>query len=244
MPTGSNLRSHYSAMHNDWGTMMVQQVLTRRTLMQQGVTVAMAVALTGATSAQAKAPLKLVAFGDSLTAGYGVAPQDAFPVQLELALRRRGHTIEIMNAGVSGDTASVAAERFDWAIPAGTDAVIVELGANDALRGLDPKQARAHLSAIMSKLKARNIPILLAGMKAPLNWGTEYAATFDAIYPELAKEHSALLYPFFLDGVILQTDLNQPDGIHPNSKGVAQIVQRILPSVEALIAKSLTTNKS
>lgn len=190
-----------------------------------------------AQAAEAAAPIKIVAFGDSLTAGYMLQPSEAFPVQLEAALRAKGHSVEIVNAGVSGDTTSGGRERLDWSIPEGTEAVIVELGANDALRGIDPKEARASLDAIMSKLKARNMSVLLAGMVAPSNWGEDYRRAFDKMYPELAQEYGALLYPFFLEGVATDPKLNMGDGLHPTAAGVAEIVKRITPKVEELIAR-------
>ncbi len=185
----------------------------------------------------ADAPVRIVAFGDSLTAGYRLQPSQAFPVQLQAALKANGHDVEIANAGVSGDTASGGLERFDWAVPEGTEAVILELGANDALRGIDPKQTRASLDAILTKLKARNIDVLLAGMVAPRNWGEPYRAEFDVIYPELAKTHETLLYPFFLEGVATDAKLNLDDGLHPTAGGIGKIVERILPNVEELIAR-------
>jgi acyl-CoA thioesterase-1 len=183
------------------------------------------------------APIKIVALGDSLTAGYMLQPSEAFPVQLQAALKAKGHDVEIVNAGVSGDTAAAGLERFDWAVPDGIAAAIVELGANDALRGIDPKQTRASLEGILDRLKARNIDVLLAGMRAPTNWGEDYRAAFDAIYPDLAQRHGSLLYPFFLDGVATDTKLNMGDGLHPTAAGVAEIVHRILPKVEELIAR-------
>jgi acyl-CoA thioesterase-1 len=189
-----------------------------------------------ATADDGRKPFRIVALGDSLTAGYGVAPSEAFPAQLEKALRAKGHNVEILNAGVSGDTTAGGLQRFDWAVPEGTDAVILELGANDALRGIDPDLSRAALDKILGKLKARSIgKVLLAGMKAPSNWGADYVAKFDAMYPELAAKYQATLYPFFLDGVAQRPDLNQPDGLHPTAKGIAEIVSRILPSVESII---------
>lgn len=182
-------------------------------------------------------PVKLVAFGDSLTAGYLLKPQDAFPAQLSAALTAKGYNVEISNAGVSGDTTAAGLERFEWAVPAGTDAVILELGANDALRGQPPAETRANLEAIILKLKERNIDVLLTGMKAPKNWGEDYARTFDAIYPDLAEKHGLLLYPFFLDGIALDSKLNLDDGLHPNGEGVSVIVKRILPSVEQLLQR-------
>jgi acyl-CoA thioesterase-1 len=179
----------------------------------------------------------LVVFGDSLTAGLGVAQQDAFPSQLEAALRTRAHKVRVLNAGVSGDTTAAGLSRLDWAIPAEADAVIVELGANDALRGLDPGQTRANLDEILTRLTEKNLPVLLTGMLAPRNMGREYAQAFDPIYSELAEKHGVLLYPFFLEGVTGERALNQPDGLHPNAKGVARIVDAILPAVEQLLAK-------
>ena len=183
------------------------------------------------------APVRIVAFGDSLTAGYMLAPNQAFPVQLEKALVAKGYNVAVLNAGVSGDTTAAALERFDWAIPDGVDAAIVELGANDALRGLPPARARANLAEIVARLKARGIEVLLAGMSAPRNFGDAYVKEFDAIYPELAKSSGTLLYPFFLDGVAMQAGLNLNDGMHPNPRGVSAIVERIMPAVEQLIAR-------
>jgi len=182
-------------------------------------------------------PMRIVAFGDSLTAGYMLPPQDAFPVQLERALKAEGRAVEVINAGVSGDTTAGGLERFDWAVPEGTDAVILELGANDALRGIDPALSRANLRKILARLRQRNIEVLLAGMSAPRNWGDAYVQAFDRMYPELAAETGAIHYPFFLDGVALRADLNLGDGLHPNGKGVAVIVKAIRPSVEKLIGR-------
>lgn len=229
--------------------MMVQYAQsTRRPLFAQFAQMALAVLIFNAQAAfpahAAAQPVKLVVFGDSLVAGFGVAPNDAFPAQLDAALKARGIIAQIINAGVSGDTTSVAVERFDWAIPDGTQAVILEFGGNDALRGIDPKATRANLTALITKLKARGIKVLLAGMKSPRNWGDDYARAFDAIFPELATQQAVLLYPFFLEGVAIDPNLNQSDGIHPNAKGVAEIVKRILPSVEALIASAAQPNKS
>lgn len=181
-------------------------------------------------------PIKMAVLGDSLTAGYGLPASAAFPVRLQKALKDRGIEVDIVNAGVSGDTTSGGRDRVDWSIPDGTEAVIVELGANDALRGIDPKVTRASLDAIIKKLKDRKIAVMLAGMYAPRNYGPEYAAAFDAIYPDLAKAWNVPLYPFFLDGVASEAKLNQPDGIHPTAEGIDVIVKRILPSVEAFLA--------
>jgi acyl-CoA thioesterase-1 len=180
--------------------------------------------------------LKLVALGDSLTAGYNLPASAAFPPVLERALREKGHSVEIVNAGVSGDTVQGGLERLDWSVADGTDGVILELGANDALRGLDPAVTRKGLEAIITRLKARGIPILLAGMYAPRNLGTEYATRFDSIYPELAKAHGLVLYPFFLEGIAGDRVLNQPDLLHPTAEGVRVIVRNILPTVERFLA--------
>jgi acyl-CoA thioesterase-1 len=182
-------------------------------------------------------PIRIVAFGDSLTAGFQLPPSKAFPVQLEAALRAKGHRVEVVNAGVSGDTTASGLARFDWAIPDGTDAVIVEFGANDALRGVPPAEARRNLEAIVTRLKARKAEVVIAGMHAPRNWGEGYVREFDAIFPELAGRHGLILYPFFLEGVALRAELSLPDGLHPNAKGVAQIVRNILPTVEQLIER-------
>lgn len=178
----------------------------------------------------------IVALGDSLTAGYGLPGDAAFPVQLEKALQSRGLNWRIDNAGVSGDTMSAGRDRLDWSVPDGTRAVILELGANDALRGIDPAVTRAALEDILKKLKARNIPVLVAGMKAPPNMGADYAAKFDGMYADLAAQYGAALYPFFLDGVAADTKLNQSDGIHPTAEGVRLIVARMLPAVETFLA--------
>jgi acyl-CoA thioesterase-1 len=183
-------------------------------------------------------PIRVVALGDSLTAGYGLPARDAFPAKLEQALKARGHAVEIANAGVSGDTAAQGRERLDWSVPDGTDAVIVALGANDALRGLDPAQAERALDDILTRLAPRNIAVLLAGMIAPRSLGPEDARAFDGMYRRLADKHGVLLYPFFLAGVALDPALNLPDGIHPNARGVDVMVSRILPQVEALLGRA------
>ncbi|MFK8252843.1 arylesterase [Ancylobacter terrae] len=181
-------------------------------------------------------PLRLVALGDSLTAGYGLPADAAFPVKLQQALKARGHDVLIENAGVSGDTASAGLARIDWSVPDGTQGVILELGANDALRGIDPAITKQALADALARLKARGIPVLLAGMRAPPNLGAAYAGRFDAIYPDLAAAAGVALYPFFLDGVAGQAKLNQPDGIHPTAAGVDVIVARMLPAVEVWLA--------
>jgi len=182
-------------------------------------------------------PIRLVALGDSLSAGYNLPQEAAFPTVLEKALRAKGYKVEVANAGVSGDTSSGGLDRLDWSVPDGTDGVIVELGANDMLRGLDPAGTRKNLEAIVEKLKARNIPVMLAGMYASRNLGPDYVQKFDAIYPDIAKTHDLVLYPFFLDGVAGDRALNLPDGMHPTAKGVEVIVERILPSVESFLAR-------
>jgi acyl-CoA thioesterase-1 len=187
--------------------------------------------------ARAQAPIKLAVLGDSLTAGYGLPAAAAFPARLQRALREKGVKVDILNAGVSGDTTTGGRDRLDWSIPEGTDAVIVELGANDALRGLDPKIARAALEDIVKRLQARKIAVMLAGMYAPRNYGPDYAAQFDPIYPDIAKAYGVTLYPFFLDGVAGEAKLNLTDGIHPTAEGVDVIVTRILPTVEAFLSK-------
>jgi acyl-CoA thioesterase-1 len=181
-------------------------------------------------------PLRITAFGDSLTAGYGLPASASFPAQLQKALEMTGRKIVIENAGVSGDTTQAGLDRLDWSIGDGIDGVIVALGANDALRGLDPAQTRSALVQIIVRLKARKIPVMLAGMRAPPNMGADFQQRFDSIFPDLAREHGLILYPFFLDGVAGRRELNQNDGIHPTADGIKLIVERILPSVERFIA--------
>ncbi len=180
-------------------------------------------------------PIRLLALGDSLTAGYGLPTDQTFPVQLEAALRDRGYNIAVINAGVSGDTTAGGLARLDWALSDEPDLVLVELGANDGLRGLDPRDTRRNLAAILERLSERDMPTLLAGMYAPPNLGREYGEVFNALYPELAEAYSVPLYPFFLEGVAAVASLNQADGIHPNGSGVAVIVENMLPAVIALI---------
>ena len=180
-------------------------------------------------------PIKMVVLGDSLSAGLGLSTSAAFPVRLQKALKTNGITVDMINAGVSGDTSSGGRDRLDWSVPEGTEAVIVELGANDALRGTDPTVTRAALTDILARLKARKIAILLCGMYAPPNYGSDYSARFNAIYPDLAKSFGVPLYPFFLDGVAADARFNQPDGLHPTAEGVDVIVKNILPTVEAFL---------
>ena len=187
-------------------------------------------------SAAADEP-RLVVLGDSLTAGYGLPGARAFPAQLEAALRAGGHDWRVIDAGVSGDTSAGGLARLDWALGAAPAIVIVELGANDGLRGLPTDRLHANLSAILARVAESGASVLLAGMRAPPNFGADYAAAFHAVYEALAEEHEVALYPFFLEGVAAVPELNQPDGIHPNAAGVAEIVRRILPHVGALIAE-------
>ena len=203
-----------------------------------------ALALLALTAAgAAAAPVTILALGDSLTAGLGVGPAEAFPVRLEAALqaeaaRAAEGVVKVINAGVSGDTAADGAARLDWALAEPVNAVIVELGANDALRGLPVAQAEQALDRLLAALAAEKLPVLLAGMRAPPNMGPEYQAAFDGMYERLAAKHGVLLYPFFLDGVAADPKLNQGDGMHPSPAGVDVIVARMLPSVEQLLGKA------
>ncbi|MDP2297571.1 MAG: arylesterase [Pseudolabrys sp.] len=192
----------------------------------------------------ADGPVKMVVLGDSLSAGYGLPGTDAFPAKLAKALEAKGIAVTITNAGVSGDTASGGLGRIDWSVPPDTEAVIVELGANDALRGIDPAVTRKALDGILKKLKDRKVAVLLAGMYAPRNMGADYVRDFDAMFPALAKDYDAILYPFFLDGVASDAKLNQRDGMHPTAAGIDIIVARILPQVEKLIGRVRTARGS
>jgi acyl-CoA thioesterase-1 len=195
--------------------------------------------LNAAGGATASDLLRLLAFGDSLTAGYGLPKAQSFTAQLERALADEGLAVTVIDAGVSGDTSAGGRARLDWTLAGtadgGPDAVIVELGANDALRGIDPRITYDNLDAILSELKRRKLPVLLAGMRAPPNMGAEYTEAFDGIYPRLAEKHGVALYPFFLEGVAADPALNQADGIHPNARGVAVIVKRMSPAVKVLL---------
>jgi acyl-CoA thioesterase-1 len=183
-------------------------------------------------------PYRIVGFGDSLMAGYGLTPGKSFPERLEAALRSRGHDVVIANAGVSGDTTSAGLSRLDWSVPEGTDLVILELGANDMLRGISPAVTRENLDKMISRLKQRGIAVLLAGMVAAPNLGGDYADAFNTIFPELADRHGVPLYPFFLDGVAADRTLLLQDGMHPNDAGVERMVERALPAVEEVISRS------
>jgi acyl-CoA thioesterase-1 len=207
-------------------------------LLISGLVVGLAIAppaLAETPAGQDPKPIKMVVLGDSLSAGYGLPGPAAFPARLQKALKSNGIEVSMINAGVSGDTSSGGRDRLDWSVPEGTDAVIVELGANDALRGTDPKVTREALSDIVTRLKARKIAVLLCGMLAPPNYGSEYAARFNTIYPDLSKSFGVPLYPFFLEGVAGDAKLNQPDGLHPTVEGVDVIVKNILPTVQAFL---------
>lgn len=195
------------------------------------------VSAVSAQVASADRPIRIVALGDSLTAGYGLPAQDTFPAQLEQALKARGHAVQIENAGVSGDTASGGLARLDWSVPEGTDAVIVELGANDMLRGIDPRVTRAALDTLLGRLKQRGLEVLFAGMRAAPNLGEDYGRAFESIFAELAVKYDVVFYPFFLEGVAAQTGLALRDGMHPNADGVKGIVTGILPKAEELVAR-------
>jgi len=189
-------------------------------------------------SAAATEPLRILALGDSLTAGFGLKPSDGFTVQLQRSLEARGVPAVILNAGVSGDTTAGGLARLDWALGDRPDMVILALGANDGLRAVNPEVTRSNLAAILERLRSKKLPVLLAGIYAPPNLGREYASEFNRIYPELAAQYDAVLYPFFLDGVAARPELNQADGVHPNAAGVAVLVQRITPYVIRLIASA------
>ncbi|TPM30194.1 arylesterase [Mesorhizobium sp. B2-3-4] len=193
-------------------------------------------AICGAISSARAEPFKIVGFGDSLMAGFGLGPGEGFTDKLQAALRARGHDVTVANAGVSGDTSSGGLARLDWSVPDGTQLVVLELGANDMLRGIAPDITRKNLDEMLGKLKQRRIAVLLAGMRAAPNLGADYQKAFDAIFPDLAGKYDVALYPFFLDGVAGQPALQLEDGLHPNAGGVDLMVERILPTVEKAIA--------
>ncbi len=190
--------------------------------------------VSGSGSAAARTA-QILAFGDSLTAGFGLPPDQSFPAQLERRLRADGIDVHVVDGGQSGDTTAGGLARLDWSLAEKPDLVILELGANDMLRGIDPATVRANLDATIEKIKASGAKVLLAGMRATPNWGEKYQKDFDRIYPELARTHGVALYPFFLDGVAMDPELNQPDGLHPNARGVAMIVERLAPRVADLL---------
>ncbi|MBZ9737857.1 MULTISPECIES: arylesterase [unclassified Mesorhizobium] len=193
-------------------------------------------AICGAISSARAEPFKIVGFGDSLMAGYGLGPGEGFTDKLQAALRAKGHDVTVANAGVSGDTSSGGLARLDWSVPDGTQLVILELGANDMLRGVAPDITKRNLDEMLGRLKQRKIAVLLAGMRAAPNLGADYQNAFDAVFPELAAKYGVTLYPFFLDGVAGQPGLQLEDGLHPSAKGVDLMVERVLPTVERTIA--------
>ena len=204
--------------------------------MQFKAVLAICFALTAFVGGQAAAaPLKLVAFGDSLMAGYELPAEDAYPARLEQALKAGGHEVTIENGAVSGDTTADGLARLDWTIPDDADGVLLELGANDALRGVSPVETRKNLDAMLTRLKERGIPVMLFGMLAPPNMGEAYSKDFNAIYPELSRKYGAPLYPFFLDAIITDASLKLSDGMHPNPKGVERLVDSTLPAVETFV---------
>jgi acyl-CoA thioesterase-1 len=194
-----------------------------------------ALSLAALPAAAQERAVQLVGFGDSLMAGYQLAPAESYTAQLEAALKAKGRNVAITNAGVSGDTTTGGLSRIDWSVPDGTDGVILELGANDALRGIAPEQSEKNLDAMISRLKERGIAVFLAGMLAPPNMGTEYGQRFNPIYQRLAQKHGVPLYPFFLEGVATVANLQLSDGMHPNPKGVATMVEKSLPAVETFL---------
>ena len=193
--------------------------------------------LVSAAALPAMAETRLMVLGDSLVAGYGLPPGQGFPAQLQRSLTAAGRQVTVLDAGVSGDTTAGGLARLDWSLGDNPQAVIIVLGGNDMLRGLLPAAARDNLEAIVTRLRDRQIEVLLAGMLAPRNMGPSYTADFDAIYPGLADRHDIEFYPFFLEGVALEPALNLDDGLHPNEAGIAEITRRILPSVERLLAR-------
>ena len=222
--------------HNGYGVR--QRPINRRGMIAVALLATFFGGVFSPPASAADGPIRtIMAFGDSLTSGYGLPPADAFPVKLEAALRARGHAVRVINAGVAGDTTAGGRARLAWMLADKPDAVILELGANDGLRGLDPAETLANLRAIMEQLKAADLPVLLAGMRAPPNLGRDFGAEFDTIFATVALEYDALFYPVFLEGVAARPTLNQNDGIHPNSAGVAIVVERIIPSVEALLSR-------
>lgn len=192
--------------------------------------------LVGQKAAQAD-EIRLLLFGDSLTAGYGLSASDAFPEKLRAGLRAKGLAVGVINSGVSGDTTAAGRSRMAWALGDKPQAVVIELGANDGLRGIDPAHTRANLDTIIARFKSAGVRVLIAGMRAPPNLGREYGAEFNSIFPDLARKHRVALYPFFLEGVVARQDLNQRDGIHPNAAGVQIIVRNILPHVVKLLER-------
>lgn len=207
------------------------------------VNLALALIAFAGLAAPAGATTHILALGDSLTAGFGLLSlEESFPARLQVWLREHGVDAEVTNAGVSGDTSAGGLARLDWSLAEPADAVLVEFGANDALRGIDPKETYKNLDEILSRLDQRHEKVLLLGMEAPANWGADYRDAFHAIFPTLAGQHHVLLYPFFLDGVVLDPALNQPDGMHPNAQGVDVIVSRVGPYVLRLLGAAAAGN--
>jgi acyl-CoA thioesterase-1 len=200
-----------------------------------GSLLAVAVVLLGGAAGATPHTPEILVFGDSLAAGHGLPESAGFPAQLEARLRSEGINVRVVNAGNSGDTTAAGLARVDWALANKPDFVILEFGGNDVLRGIDPKIVRANLDAMITKIQASGAKLLLAGMRAPPNWGEDYQQQFERIYPELAQARGVTLYPFFLEGVAMDPELNQPDGLHPNERGVAALVDRIAPVVARLI---------
>lgn len=205
------------------------------------VIVIVSAVLTGFSVAQART-LQIVGFGDSLMAGYQLPQNESYTAQLEKALKAKGIDVAVTNAGVSGDTTSAGLARLDWSIPDGTDGVILELGANDALRGVSPDQTEKNLDAMLARLQERKIPVVLAGMLAPPNLGSDYQERFNGMYKRLAQKYSVPLYPFFLEGVVTQSSLQLEDGMHPNAKGISVMVERSLPTIESFLKTIATHN--
>ena len=217
------------------------QILFKTILVGLAAILAPAILASDLARSAAQEPVRLLAFGDSLTQGYGVPPGTEFPARLEKALNARGLNVTVINAGVSGETSAGGLARVDWLLgdgKSGPDAAIVELGANDGLRGLPVAEMEKNLDAILAKFKARNIPVLFAGMKAPRNFGARYAADYDQVFPKLAAKYDVLFYPFFLEGVVLDRSLVQPDGLHPNPAGVDAMVKGIQPLAERLVQQA------
>ncbi|MGU3454427.1 arylesterase [Methylobacterium fujisawaense] len=225
--------------HRDMGSALGPRhdggAVFRRTALFAAALAVLMVPFMTAPQAAPNGPVKLVALGDSLTAGYRLPADAAFPTVLERLLKAKGEDVTVSNAGVSGDTATGGLDRVDWSVPDGTAGVILELGANDMLRGTDPKVTEGALSAIIERLKARGIPVLLAGMQAAPNLGPDYKARFDAIFPALAKRYGLTLYPFFLDGIVGDRAQHLDDMIHPNRQGVETIAARMLPTVDSFL---------
>jgi acyl-CoA thioesterase I len=213
------------------------KLIARRGVKPLAIFALLACSVLGSQTGVEAREIKILALGDSLTAGYGLPKSEGFTERLQDALRAEGRNVLVINAGVSGDTSSGGHARLDWALADKPDALLLELGANDGLRGMEPKVTRANLDAILDKLTGMGIPVLFAGMRAPPNLGEEYGAEYSAVFTDLAAKYGVVFYPFFLDGVAGDPALNQPDGIHPNPDGVAIVVERILPAVRKVLAR-------